>query len=197
MTAVANGFLSLVLVVTLPLGQAWAHQRKPTRAMLLQWDSQGTAAVLQYKAVGKEAALYTLAHDLNRDGQMGPQEKRLMGLAALGKGVAGLRLKERAAPLKLDPLAASVRVVEATSERVEVHALWEWPRQRAEGVGQLEAHVAAGYGAVGLTLQALDQWRLIKGEAGALSGDGRGLAKPVHLHGGDTLKVDLKRIEGE
>ncbi|MEE8409965.1 MAG: hypothetical protein V3T05_10185 [Myxococcota bacterium] len=182
--------LVAVAAVSLPAG---AHRSSPQRAVVVQVDDLGAAALWHMQIKGARAAVLRRLHDRDGDGLLGERESLGVALTLLAKAVAGVEIAwdgEPVKPIDLDPRieedGASLRAFGLTTLRLP------------ESGGRVATHrlsvrVAPGHGPLQLRLQTLGAWRVVAAAGLRVAADRRGLAELIVIEPGEGVELTVTK----
>ena len=186
--ALAFGLLILLLGSGFP---AQAHNKDVQRTLFVQVDDQGLVALWAARSSGKQVQLQGKMVDIDRNGSLGPGERKLLAASLLQKGMAGITLDYAGKRLeKPNKFETRLKEVPVGSDFVEALGMASYDARGADKESlAVELTVAKGYGPVTIQVQALGERFIGWVNRAVVAPDRKGLAAPVQLQAEETFKV--------
>lgn len=172
---------------------AHAHDRLPTRQVMVQVDSAGLVALWGIQVAGPRAQMLWAVYDVNRNGKLDGAERKTAAAALVSKAVDGVSVRWNDAPIRLKRLTPRLEKADPTGALV-ASAVGEVVQSEPLGAsGQLHVRVADTSGPIAVHVQALRGWRIHKSNLGHVAATGMRFLEPVFVNAGRELRVRLGR----
>jgi len=177
----ALGLLAICAVAP----HAAAHNIKPDRELVIQFDARGGVAMWQVTIGGPQAVVMLAAADLDHDGRLSEGERVALAVSLLSKAVRGVALSWDDAPLAQAELKPRL---DAGDRTLTARGLVELKLPEGCGTHRLGVALEARVPPLGVDVQAISGWRLEGVSIGGVA-EGAHLTAAVALAPGDHLEV--------
>lgn len=168
--------LFAVLLVLATPALALAHERPPQRALTLQIDGQGLAALWQVELGGPEAALLRGMHDSDRDGALDESERGRLAGVVLARMLTDVNVSTDGEPVRYQKLDAVLTDITPSGilKVVGLGALAPTPSR------DCTLRVAPTRGPLEVVVQALDDWQTDISRAAKVLAAGKAMEVMLH-----------------